>query len=169
MNAGTYEPLITLRMGVRRGREGVGWMQLMICAWPFNIQRGKPMVRICLRRATCSFMSRQGIRRKVKLRRGMACFYISWYWFVTLVLLLYHHMHFYFANVPKHRKAQILHSINHPRTQSKQSTHLLAGDGVCASAISLLSDGKFDTLALWQRNPRLLRTNDENVALTGSK
>ena len=37
------------------------------------------------------------------------------------------------------------------------------------SAISLLGNRKLDTLALWQRDPWLLRTNDEDVAFTGSK
>jgi len=37
------------------------------------------------------------------------------------------------------------------------------------SAISLLCNGKLDTLALWQRDPWLLRSDDENVALTGSE
>lgn len=40
---------------------------------------------------------------------------------------------------------------------------------MCASAVSLLSDGKLDALALWQRDPWLLRSDDENVALTGSE
>lgn len=38
-----------------------------------------------------------------------------------------------------------------------------------SSAISLLGDGELDTLTLRQRDPRLLRTNNEDVALTGSK
>jgi hypothetical protein len=37
------------------------------------------------------------------------------------------------------------------------------------SAISLFRNGKLDTLALWQRNPWLLGTDDENVVLTGSE
>jgi len=37
------------------------------------------------------------------------------------------------------------------------------------SAISLLCNRKLDTLALWQRNPWLLGTNNEDVALTGSE
>ncbi len=51
----------------------------------------------------------------------------------------------------------------------KQRRHLLTSDGVSASAISLLGDRKLDTLALWQRDPWLLGTDDENVALTGSE
>jgi hypothetical protein len=42
-------------------------------------------------------------------------------------------------------------------------------DGVSASAVTLLSDGELDTLALGQRDPGLVLANDENVALTGSK
>lgn len=38
-----------------------------------------------------------------------------------------------------------------------------------ASAVSLLSNGELDTLTLWQRDPWLLRPNDEDVVLTGSK
>jgi hypothetical protein len=44
------------------------------------------------------------------------------------------------------------------------SSHLL-----CASAVTLLSNGKLDTLALWQTDPRLLLADDENVALTGGE
>lgn len=38
-----------------------------------------------------------------------------------------------------------------------------------ASAVTLLSDGELDTLALGQGNPRLLRADDEDVALAGSE
>ena len=37
------------------------------------------------------------------------------------------------------------------------------------SAVSLLRNGKLDTLTLWQRNPRLFRTNNEDIVLTGSE
>lgn len=37
------------------------------------------------------------------------------------------------------------------------------------SAVTLLSDGELDTLALGQGDPGLLLANDENVALTGGK
>jgi len=37
------------------------------------------------------------------------------------------------------------------------------------SAISLLGDRKLDTLALWQRDPWLLRTDNENVGFSGGK
>lgn len=37
------------------------------------------------------------------------------------------------------------------------------------SAVSLLCNSELDTLTLWQRDPRLFRTDDENVALTGSE
>lgn len=42
-------------------------------------------------------------------------------------------------------------------------------DGVSTSAVTLLSDGELDTLALGQRDPGLVLADDENVALTGSK
>lgn len=42
-------------------------------------------------------------------------------------------------------------------------------DGVSTSAVTLLSDGELDTLALGQRDPGLVLANDENVALTGGK
>jgi hypothetical protein len=51
----------------------------------------------------------------------------------------------------------------------KQSTRLLACNGLCASAVSLLCDRELDTLALWQRDPWLLRADDEDVALTSGK
>lgn len=38
-----------------------------------------------------------------------------------------------------------------------------------SAAVTLLSNGELDTLALGQGNPWLLVTNDENVALTGSE
>ena len=47
--------------------------------------------------------------------------------------------------------------------------HLVASNGVRTSAISLLSNCELHTLALWQRYPWLLGTNDEDVVLTGSK
>lgn len=53
----------------------------------------------------------------------------------------------------------IIHSL--PRSVTSKS--------VSASAISLLGDGQLDTLALRQRDPRLLRADDEDVALTGSE
>lgn len=37
------------------------------------------------------------------------------------------------------------------------------------AAITLLSDGKLDTLALGQGDPRLLSTNDEDVGLPGGE
>jgi hypothetical protein len=37
------------------------------------------------------------------------------------------------------------------------------------SAISLLCNCELDTFALWQRDPRLLRTDDEDIVLTGSE
>ncbi len=38
-----------------------------------------------------------------------------------------------------------------------------------ASAVTLLSDGELDTLALGQGNPGLLATDDENVGLAGGE
>jgi hypothetical protein len=67
----------------------------------------------------------------------------------------------------KHTKAQILHSMN--IHDPKQSTHLVASNGLGTSAVSLLCNRKLDTLALGQRDPWLLRSDDENVALTGSE
>lgn len=40
---------------------------------------------------------------------------------------------------------------------------------VGSSAVTLLSNGELDTLALGQGDPGLLLANDENVALTGSE
>ena len=47
--------------------------------------------------------------------------------------------------------------------------HNLVRDGVSTSAVTLLSDGELDTLALGQRDPGLVLANDENVALTGGE
>lgn len=47
--------------------------------------------------------------------------------------------------------------------------HNLVRDLVSASAVTLLSDGELDTLALGQRDPGLVLANDENVALTGGE
>jgi hypothetical protein len=57
---------------------------------------------------------------------------------------------------------------DHPQTQSKVR-NLVACNGMCTSAVSLLCNRQLDTLALWQRDPWLLRTNDENVILTGGE
>jgi len=43
------------------------------------------------------------------------------------------------------------------------------GDLLSTSAVTLLSNGELDTLALWQRDPWLLGTDDEDVALTGGE
>jgi hypothetical protein len=48
-------------------------------------------------------------------------------------------------------------------------TRLVACNGMGTSAVSLLCNRKLDTLALWQRDPRLLRTDDEDVVLTRSE
>jgi hypothetical protein len=57
----------------------------------------------------------------------------------------------------------------HDHLDPKQSKHLVACNGMRTSAISLLRNGQLDTLALWQRDPWLLGTDDEDVALTGSE
>lgn len=44
--------------------------------------------------------------------------------------------------------------------------HLLASEVERPPAVTLLCNRKLDTLALGQRDPRLLLANDENVALT---
>jgi hypothetical protein len=40
---------------------------------------------------------------------------------------------------------------------------------MCTSAVSLLCNCELDTLALWQRDPWLLRSDDEDVVLTCSE
>jgi len=51
----------------------------------------------------------------------------------------------------------------------EQKMTRLAGNCLSTSSVSLLGDGKLDTLALWQRDPWLLRSDNENVSLTGSE
>ena len=43
------------------------------------------------------------------------------------------------------------------------------GLSVSTAAVTLLSNGELDTLALRQGDPGLILANDENVALTGGK
>ena len=45
----------------------------------------------------------------------------------------------------------------------------LVGNGLSTTAITLLSNGKLDTLTLGEGDPRLLLANNENVALTGGE
>lgn len=45
----------------------------------------------------------------------------------------------------------------------------LVGNSVGTAAVTLLSNGELDTLALGQGDPRLLLADDENVALTGGE
>jgi hypothetical protein len=45
----------------------------------------------------------------------------------------------------------------------------VASNGVSPSAVSLLSNGELDTLALGEGDPWLLGADDEDVALTGSE
>ena len=54
-------------------------------------------------------------------------------------------------------------------TSNKARRHLRAGNGSRTTTISLLGDGQLHTLALWQRDPWLLSTDDEDVVLTGSE
>lgn len=54
-------------------------------------------------------------------------------------------------------------------TKDEELNTLVSGNGVCASAVTLLGDGELDTLALWQRDPWLLGTDDEDVVLTGGE
>lgn len=49
------------------------------------------------------------------------------------------------------------------------ATSLVAGDGLGTPAVTLLSDGELDTLALGQGDPGLLSADDENVALTSGE
>jgi len=51
----------------------------------------------------------------------------------------------------------------------RASTRLVACNGMRTSAVSLLCNCELDTLALWQRDPWLLRTDDKDVVLTGSE
>ena len=48
-------------------------------------------------------------------------------------------------------------------------THLLAGKSVSPAAVTLLSNGELDTLALGEGDPWLLLTDDNNVGLTSSE
>lgn len=45
----------------------------------------------------------------------------------------------------------------------------MTSDGVGATAVTLLSDGELDTLALGQGDPGLLLADDENVGLAGGE
>lgn len=56
-----------------------------------------------------------------------------------------------------------------PNPNTKQNVHLLTSDGMSTSAVSLLGNGELNTLTLWKGDPWLLRSDDENVALTGSE
>jgi len=49
-----------------------------------------------------------------------------------------------------------------------QRTHLRR-NSLSTSAVSLFGDGKLDTLPLGQRDPWLLRSDNEDIALTGSE
>lgn len=50
-----------------------------------------------------------------------------------------------------------------------QASRLVAGNGVGTAAVTLLSNGELDTLALGQGDPGALASNDEDVGLTGGK
>ena len=45
----------------------------------------------------------------------------------------------------------------------------MTSDGVGATAVTLLGDGKLDTLALGQGDPRLVLADDEDVTLAGGE
>lgn len=47
--------------------------------------------------------------------------------------------------------------------------HLALGDGLGPAAVTLLSDGELDTLALGEGDPGLVLADDEDVALTGGE
>jgi hypothetical protein len=82
--------------------------------------------------------------------------------FLHLVVLVLHYYDALLLLAPflrgssKHSKAQILHpmkTILKPRARRIRS---VACNGMRTSAISLLCNCELDTLALWQRDPRLL-------------
>ena len=52
---------------------------------------------------------------------------------------------------------------------SSYCTHLLAGKSVGPAAVTLLSNGELDTLALGEGDPGLLLSNDDNVGLTSGE
>jgi hypothetical protein len=111
--------------------------------------------------------------RNGKEEEGIAFTFIGIWSRLALLRLLCSYLHFMLAKcLPKARKKA--HTPYHDpsstlHSQSNRETHLLAGNGVCTSAVSLLGNGKLDTLTLGQRYPWLLGTDDENVALTGSE
>lgn len=45
----------------------------------------------------------------------------------------------------------------------------MASQSLGSTTISLLGDGQFDTLTLWQRDPWLIRADDEDVVLAGGE
>ena len=69
----------------------------------------------------------------------------------------------------QHGKAEVLHPTTIANPRGKQITRLVAGNGLGTSAVSLLCNGELDTLALGQRDPWLIRADDEDVVLTGSE
>jgi hypothetical protein len=84
-------------------------------------------------------------------------------------MVLCYHLHPFCANLSKHSKAQVLHPMKTVLRPRARRIRLVACDGMRTSAISLLSNCELDTLTLWQRDPWLLRTDDEDVVLTGSE
>jgi hypothetical protein len=103
----------------------------------------------------------------------------TWFWdtldFLHFVVLV---LHYFDAMLPsasflrkssKHSKAQILHPMKTIPKPRARRTRSVACNGMRTSAISLLCNCELDTLALWQRDPRLLRTYDEDVVLTRSE
>lgn len=100
---------------------------------------------------------------------GRVAFYIHWYWCQLAVLRLHATIFAFHARKVSSQTPNHDHSSTLYPQSKKKKQRLLAGNGVCTSAISLLSNGKLDTLTLGQRDPWLLGTDDENVAFTGSE
>jgi uncharacterized membrane protein len=82
--------------------------------------------------------------------------------FLHLVVLVLHYydalllIALFLRESSEHSKAQILHPMKTVLKPRARRTRSVAGNGMCASAISLLCNCELDTLALWQRDPRLL-------------
>lgn len=63
------------------------------------------------------------------------------------------------------------HLLHYKKAKKKRLLHIffLSLLSESAAAVTLLSNGELDTLALGQGDPGLLLANDENVALTGGE
>jgi hypothetical protein len=73
------------------------------------------------------------------------------------------------ANISKHSKARVLHPMKTILKPRARRTRLVTCNGMRTSAVSLLCNCELDTLALWQRDPRLLRADDEDIVFTRSE